>query len=284
MKQFLYALLGLTLFVSCYQDDTVIDTDNSGYEFGNFGNKGFEDRSNCDFEAPIYPASDTTLTREQLKELLNGCFAPQQTYTYSQARTYLYSVVDVIDGQLNCIYSDYSTVVTPAGGQSYINAALSKGINCEHVFPQSKGANREPAQADMFHIYPELDNVNSARGNKAFQNIADNNVFEWFMSNQVSAAKPTSDLGEWNRSSDNAWEPRDAVKGDIARSVFYFVLIYEDVADMDYFNSMKATLLDWNEQDPVDAKERDRNDRILGLQGNNNPFILDSSLVNRLFQ
>lgn len=63
-------------------------------------------------------------------------------------------------------------------------------------------------------------------------------------------------------------EPRDAVKGDIARSVLYMIHHY-DLADHD----MLPLLVRWHIQDPPDAHERSRNDEIEQLQGNRNPFI-----------
>ncbi len=271
--------------VSCHQDDTIVTSDSSNFSFDNFqNNTGLNDREQCDFSAPIYPDTDTTLTRQQLADLIKYCFSPSTTYTYSQARTFLYSDIDVVNGKLQCIYSGYEATVDPAAGQSYINAAASAGINCEHVYPQSMGASEEPAQSDMFHIYPELANVNTERSNKYFAEIPDDSVFEWFAGSQVQTSKPTENIDLWSESVDTAWEPRESVKGDIARSVFYFRTIYDDVANIGYFDQMKSTLLQWNEQDPVDQAERNRNNKILQLQGNNNPFILDPSLANRLYE
>ena len=38
----------------------------------------------------------------------------------------------------------------------------------------------------------------------------------------------------------------------------------------------------WNEEDPVDLEELERNDSIMKLQGNRNPFIDFPELINRL--
>ncbi|MBC8882575.1 endonuclease [Flavobacterium piscinae] len=46
---------------------------------------------------------------------------------------------------------------------------------------------------------------------------------------------------------------------------------------------MKTTLLQWHNQDPVDQIEMERNNKIKLYQGNDNPFIIDATLAERLF-
>ena len=44
-----------------------------------------------------------------------------------------------------------------------------------------------------------------------------------------------------------------------------------------------SSLLSWNELDPVDAFEIQRNNRVYAYQGNRNPFVDYSELANNLF-
>jgi hypothetical protein len=74
------------------------------------------------------------------------------------------------------------------------------------------------------------------------------------------------------------------VKGDVARAAFYFVTTYPNRADFTFFDEQKETLLDWHEQDPVDATEMRRNLIQAGYQDNVvNPFVLDSTLADRAY-
>lgn len=81
-------------------------------------------------------------------------------------------------------------------------------------------------------------------------------------------------------------EPADALKGDVARTLFYMDLRYDGAdgrpdlrlvaghaADGGSSLGDLCALLRWNEADPVDVAERRRNAWIAKRQGNRNPFI-----------
>lgn len=67
---------------------------------------------------------------------------------------------------------------------------------------------------------------------------------------------------------DPAVEPRDAAKGDLARSILCMAITYGLP-----LRGMGPMLLRWHLNDPPDAHERWRNRRIYELQGTENPFI-----------
>jgi hypothetical protein len=91
------------------------------------------------------------------------------------------------------------------------------------------------------------------------------------------------------------FEPRDKVKGDLARIIFYMDLRYEgagsepDLVVREALNSggtthaVLSTLLDWHFADPVDSFELNRNDVIHNMQGNRNPFIDHPELVHYIY-
>jgi endonuclease I len=168
----------------------------------------------------------------------------------------------------------------------YNNASAPKsswpGWNAEHSWPQSLGAGTEfggnaAARSDLHHIFAADSNVNSSRNNKYYDYCVTN-----------CEVHPEALDARFN---DDIYEPPDYHKGDVARALFYMATRYNgdnanepmltlgDVAPIMtgcYCMGNLATLLEWHLIDPVDDKERLRNDKIFytaGYQGNRNPFI-----------
>ena len=146
--------------------------------------------------------------------------------------------------------------------------------NREHVWAKSRGdfGTRPGAGTDLHLIRATDVSVNNRRGNLAFDEggepVIDNDG-------------PTACFKD-----SDSWEPRDQVKGDVARMLFYAAVRYESVeldleliddtvpkGDHDPEHGVLSTLLQWHVLDPVDADERFRHERIATRQGNRNPFI-----------
>lgn len=143
--------------------------------------------------------------------------------------------------------------------------------NREHVWAKSHGdfgTSMGPG-TDLHHLRPTDVTVNSARSNLDFDN-----------GGSAFNEAPGTYYDE------DSWEPRDAVKGDVARMIFYMAVRYEgDQGEMDlevadavgtsgpYIGKL-SVLKDWHAMDPVDEREQYRNDVIFeDYQGNRNPFI-----------
>lgn len=176
----------------------------------------------------------------------------------------------------------YTVDEYPAGGGVmclYLGTVVSSW-NREHVWPQSKfeGSSEEgTAKADLVHLHATDSGANSWRGNLDF-----------------GYAKGNSGTQEYNNSGNyrfnGYFEPRDAVKGDIARSVLYMVIRYQDLTLVDGKTGTNSkslgslsTLLKWHVEDPVDDLERRRNDRVYNAQGNRNPFIDHPEYANTIW-
>jgi len=144
-------------------------------------------------------------------------------------------------------------------------------INREHVWAKSHGDFTDwmPMYSDVHNLKPADASVNVDRSNKDFDN---------------GGVQHPEATGCYY--TDSTWEPRDAVKGDIARIIFYMATRYEggngeiDLEVVDWVNTYPnaqhgklSTLLQWNLLDPPDDFERNRNNAIYSFQHNRNPFI-----------
>jgi len=213
-------------------------------------------------------------------------YTPTNSLGYGPARDILYSEIDNVGNDLSGIYTNFTVTLDPNEDPS--QSAFQQGINAEHVYPQSKGAGDEPQRADLHNIFPSKVNVNEVRGSCEFNDIEDSDTEKWFYLDMQVNSTPTSNINEYSEKDeeDCAFEPRESVKGDIARAMFYFYTIYQSEAnseDPNFFHNQKEKLLQWHLDDPVDTKEEDRNNGIAAEQGNLNPFIVDVTLAQRAY-
>lgn len=223
--------------------------------------------------------SNSALVEELAKE-----YTPRKALNYDRARDEMFGIIDNKGGLVTDIYASYQIRLTGNGDPS--QEADRLGLNTEHVWPQSKGANSGNARSDLHHLFPARENINSDRGNKPFDDIADTNTEKWYRNDTILSAIPSGAIDEFSESGSSRFEPREKVKGDIARAMFYFYTIYRDRADAEdpnYFQKQRQTLCKWNQQDPPDIAEIDRNRAIAEFQGNDNPFVLDITLAERAY-
>ncbi|GAB1545062.1 hypothetical protein NUACC21_77380 [Scytonema sp. NUACC21] len=224
------------------------------------------------------------LSESALIEELAQEYQPSQKLSYDPARDQMFGVIDNQAGIVTDIYAGFPIRLTGSGDPS--QEADTLGQNTEHVWPQSKGADRGNARSDLHHLFPARKNINSARGNKPFNDIADTDTEKWYRNDVCLKTIPTSNIDEFSEATFSRFEPREQVKGDIARAMFYFYTIYRDRADAvdpNYFQKQRATLCKWNQQDPPDAAEIARSHAIADFQGNENPFVLDVTLAQRAY-
>ena len=224
----------------------------------------------------------TGLYQNELITYLQTNYTSNQHLGYNDARDILYSEIDNNNNNVYCIYTNYSVQINPSEDPS--THMYNNGINCEHLWPQSMGASGSPMKSDMHHLRPCKENVNSSRGNKPFNDILDYQTNTWFWLQYSANNIPQNNLDEYSESGSAAFEPREDVKGDVARAMFYFYTIYNDDADAIFFNSQKDILYSWHVSDPPNSSEINRTWEIASYQNNiPNPFILDNSLIFRAY-
>ena len=167
------------------------------------------------------------------------------------------------------------------------NQTAGEGWNREHVWAKSHGdfGTTNGPGTDCHHLRPADISVNAARGNMYFDY---GNTFY---------VDPSGATGCKFNTSLDVWEPRDVEKGDAARMIFYMAVRYEgddafpDLEVVDYIPTNDAlplfgdlsTLIEWNQLDPVDAFEMNRNNVVYKWQKNRNPFIDHPEYVNLIW-
>ena len=152
-------------------------------------------------------------------------------------------------------------------------------LSVEHAYPADAIAETEPtctnrtcsvtrvqrAMADMQNLWPAFQRVNSSRSNLRYGVLPSN------ASSRFADFCPSFKRGTGAKA---VVEPRDDVKGDLARSLVYMHFVYglpleNAVAD-------RGLLLTWMRNDPPDAEEMRRNAIIDGLQGTPNPLLQEA--------
>ena len=235
---------------------------------------------------PVFPGLDGPV-------LLNNVLAlykPNVVLDYANSRDTLYArVLAIDDDSLRCVYSGHTLYLDPTQDPTqyvYLNG-ISLGMNTEHAYPQAKGAAEGNPRSDMHHLFPARIPVNEARGNSPYSEIPDAQTQQWFYKAQVLSSVPAQNKDLYSESREGAFEPRESVKGDLARAMFYFYTMYRaqaDAADPVFFAGQRATLCQWHLQDPADSAELIKTWRIAPYQENKpNPFILDCTLARRIY-
>ncbi|OGS14417.1 MAG: hypothetical protein A2285_08950 [Elusimicrobia bacterium RIFOXYA12_FULL_57_11] len=248
------------------------------------------------FEFPVPPAaqpalyksgvSATPVSGEELFAYLHEATAPAAQKTpssYKGAKAFMYSKADNTGcGATPGIVTFYSQICVKGAsenGDSYKEQGDQNGdgvvdgfINAEHIWPQGYFNRSLPMVADLHHLSPTFVTPNGRRANYKFGVVAAPSY----------ATSAGSKLGK------EIFEPTDAVKGNVARAMLYFVVRYYDKSirqgmNYDEFWIRRVPmLLEWNRQDPPDANELRRNGLVEGFQGNRNPFIDNPSLADQI--
>ncbi len=227
---------------------------------------------------------------DELIEELRNQYKTDVVLSLSQAKDTIYAIINNHHDTVSCVYSGHS-VFLPEGvdpSQHVFQGGGTNGINLEHSFPKSKGAqDGTQGNSDMHHLFPTRVQVNSDRGNFPFSEINDNQTSRWYYLTQVMSQVPSSNIDLYSEWVNGSFEPREDFKGNIARAICYYYTIYQqqaDAADPDFFEMQRETLISWHELDPVDDREKLRSTTISSYQaGKENPYVLDESLVSRAF-
>ena len=235
----------------------------------------------------IFPGQSGT----QLLNSLVSTYKPTSLLSLSATKDTMYAVIFNQNDSLSCVYTGFTMYIDPSLDPSQAAFQNGSGINQEHMWPRSKGADGGNPEKDMHHLRPTRVEVNSARSSYDFDEIPDTQTDRWYRNSISTAAPPYQNRDEYSELDTDGFrrfEPREDYKGNVARAMFYFYTMYKADADNSgdpgFFNRQKDVWRSWNAADPVDQEELDRTWDIAGYQsGQPNPFVLDTSLIGRAY-
>ncbi len=220
-------------------------------------------------------------TGEELKAALHNIIDDHLAWEYSYSKN-VFALSDrdpATPGNVLLVYTGRSEPWNNYG-------TGSNQITREHVWAKSHGnfGITKPTGSDYHSLKPADGSVNVDRSNKDFD-----------ICQGVAGAQQHSEATECYFTPD-AWEPRDAVKGDIARIIFYMATRYEGgqgEIDLEVSNTLNnspqplhgklSALYQWNSTDLPDAFEMNRNNVISTYQKNRNPYIDNPNWVQMIW-
>jgi endonuclease I len=211
--------------------------------------------------------------KDELQAITSGFRGyPVVVKSYTAIRDILLNDVDSVGGgNVRLVYT------------SEIRSASqwATSINREHCWPQSRGVGSGPSNSDMHHVFLCDSSLNSSRNNDFYGNVNIGSATVYYPALGVNDRSYS--IGETFQVSNN-W------KGNVARAILYMDTRYSHLSlvstgqtpgtnQMAYLDQ----LLLWNAEDPVDADEQTRNDRVFAYQNNRNPYIDNPSWVGLVY-
>ena len=233
--------------------------------------------------------------RATLHDIIDG----HTKIPYTSSATDTWNVLELADedpndsGRIIDVYRNRTFQKYGAGNNEY---------NREHTWPSSYGFtvgdnSTNIPYSDCHMLMLCDDGYNSSRSNNYYDNCLSG-----------CASYPTDNYNGQvgvNYRSTAGWETWMGRRGDVARAQFYADVRYAGDAGTEpdliltdnpalivtYSTNVSVahmgllqTLIQWHNEDPVDDRERNRNDVIFTYQGNRNPFIDHPEYVAYIFE
>jgi len=211
------------------------------------------------------------LSGEELKIALHKIIRGHKVFSYGAFRDDILPTLDEDPDNSDNIILFYKNVSIPKA--NFASNNQQDFWNREHTWPKSHGFPdvSDTAYTDVHNLRPSDASVNGSKSNKDFNDVE--NIEE----NEEGEAPDTYTNSDF-------WDPRDEIKGDVARMLFYMATRYESQSlDLELVDRISGssepelgvlyTLIKWHEQDPVDQYEIDRHEGAFGYQENRNPFV-----------
>jgi endonuclease I len=262
-------------------------------------------------DPPIgYYNSVDTSSPAALRATLNAVIDDHVKFPYSSSSTDTWDILEQADEDPNNsanildVYRNRSIAKFGGGTGPY---------NREHTWPNSYGF---PTNSDTNYPYTDCHHLflcdvgyNGDRANHPFGDVTAGATERITDINDGQGGGSGVFPGNSNWFTGNRWQTWIGRKGDVARAMFYMDVRYEGgnhggsgAAEPDLiltddtglivttggtasvaYMGLLAILRQWHIDDPVDQRERDRNDVVFSYQGNRNPFIDHPEWVETLY-
>jgi hypothetical protein len=228
------------------------------------GNVTSQGEQIANYYAGINSASSTFLS--DLSALIN----PHTVVSYFNYKTTMmnqFEIRDTTNGQsfVTCVYSGERKVFDEPF--DWTAAGYSREHSyCHSWMPTYPCDNPEqPEYNDQHNLWPtNLQQANTPRSNLPLMDIDGQIVFTYLEGNVGYSG------------SQLVYEPRDAQKGNAARSIFYMATCYNGQGGNNWqlpSNQSQESLKTWHYNDLPDNYEIARNEFIFSKQANRNPYI-----------
>ncbi len=214
---------------------------------------------------PVVAPSDIQafagLSGNALQSKLREHSADHTELDYNYARVVLFSDIANVEGKVSGVYTNEK--ITASGTPRDTRVPT---MNTEHTWPKARGVRNIAALSDLHHLFPVDTTTNGRRGNHPFGEVRSP---DWSRDGSV--------LGK-NSQGATVFEPKEGVRGKIARALIYVHTMYE----LPFPPGEAAIVEKWNAAEPPLPAEIARNAEISRHQGNRNPFVDHPELVSRV--
>jgi len=216
-----------------------------------------------------------------LQNVIRSPFTHISYDQYDETMITEFTAIDNGDGthSVFCVYTNYEYVYTG----TFTWLPMSREHTFCHSWMPTYPSQSGNEYSDQHMLFPvNQDNANSPRSNHPL-GIVVNPTFT-FMEGKLG-----TDID-----GNTVYEPRDEFKGNVARALFYAVVMYDGTGGSWKFDDINAhlvndlgeaaqdvdLLLSWHFADPPDAYDVARNDYVQSIQQNRNPFVDHPEYVN----
>ncbi len=212
--------------------------------------------------------------------------------------------------KINLFYTGKEVSTTTSWTREHVWAAANSSGMWTHNSGDGiyyvDNSNYKGGGSDLYHIRPCGSYINTVRGNGKFMEFADDAVLDRdYYEITESGGKYITKMDK-NDEYATKVEPADEYKGDVARILMYVYIHYSAIGDNSSYSStvqsylgslnlskvfnssysyeqMTQLMVKWNNLDPVDDMERQRNQAVELIQGNRNPFVDHPEYMARCF-